>query len=241
MTHDLATRLQELRQRSRLGLRFLAGATDCEMSCWKGYLRGTAVPPLRVVEQAARHVRLSAVDTRRLLAAWEEATLEQAPAQCHCAPLGEPPPAPSARQAWRGGAAVSLAALTVVAAGAAVRQAMIDHPTAPAPAAATSIDFQCRYATHTGLLYAGHSESTSRVIASGASGQDVIEVQCLLSSHHIDPKGIDGVYGSDTRHAVEQLQKAAGLAPDGMVGPKTWAALRDPSTAVASPSPSSGR
>ena len=36
---------------------------------------------------------------------------------------------------------------------------------------------------------------------------------------------IDGIFGSDTRNAVIAFQKAASLSPDGIVGPKTYAAL----------------
>lgn len=36
---------------------------------------------------------------------------------------------------------------------------------------------------------------------------------------------IDGVFGSDTRNAVIAFQKSASLSPDGIVGPKTYAAL----------------
>jgi murein L,D-transpeptidase YcbB/YkuD len=38
-------------------------------------------------------------------------------------------------------------------------------------------------------------------------------------------KQIDGIFGPVTKTAVEQFQKSAGLTVDGIVGPKTWAAL----------------
>jgi penicillin-insensitive murein endopeptidase len=53
----------------------------------------------------------------------------------------------------------------------------------------------------------------------GDRGSDVKLVQGKL--------GIpaDGHFGSDTLHAVENFQAANNLTPDGVVGPKTWAAL----------------
>ncbi|HEX2053990.1 MAG TPA: glycoside hydrolase family protein, partial [Actinomycetota bacterium] len=40
-----------------------------------------------------------------------------------------------------------------------------------------------------------------------------------------DPKGVDGVFGKGTEDAVRLLQTRHGLPADGIVGPKTWAAL----------------
>ena len=53
----------------------------------------------------------------------------------------------------------------------------------------------------------------------GDRGSDVKLVQAKL--------GItaDGHFGSDTLHAVENFQAANNLTPDGVVEPKTWAAL----------------
>ena len=37
---------------------------------------------------------------------------------------------------------------------------------------------------------------------------------------------LDGVFGALTEVAVRQIQRARGLVPDGIVGPKTWALLQ---------------
>jgi len=54
----------------------------------------------------------------------------------------------------------------------------------------------------------------------GDRGSDVAEVQTILG---LDA---DGRFGPNTQNAVEEFQVAHNLNPDGIVGPKTWAALR---------------
>lgn len=60
-------------------------------------------------------------------------------------------------------------------------------------------------------------DATIRV---GDRGSDVAEVQSILGIQ------ADGRFGAGTQNAVEEFQEAHNLNPDGIVGPKTWAALR---------------
>ncbi len=53
----------------------------------------------------------------------------------------------------------------------------------------------------------------------GDRGSDVKLVQTKLGIH------VDGRFGNDTLHAVENFQAAHNITPSGLVGPKTWAAL----------------
>ena len=62
------------------------------------------------------------------------------------------------------------------------------------------------------------------VLRYGASGQAVTLLQTLLCDV-ATPIGVDGAFGPETRDAVKSFQKRAGLTVDGVVGPKTWAAL----------------
>lgn len=62
----------------------------------------------------------------------------------------------------------------------------------------------------------------------GQEGPRVRSLQRTLQRLHYDPGGVDGVYGASTQYAVWAFQKVNGLDPDGVVGPKTRDALRDP-------------
>lgn len=64
-----------------------------------------------------------------------------------------------------------------------------------------------------------------RTIHKGDQGEIVSYLQKRLNRHgfHVE---VDGDFGPETDTAVEQFQLAQGLEPDGLVGPKTWAALQ---------------
>ncbi|MET9041009.1 helix-turn-helix domain-containing protein [Streptomyces mirabilis] len=81
-----------------------------------------------------------------------------------------------------------------------------------------------RTAAAGGGLGAGYSTTRTAVLA--GPGWDVVEAQCLLRHHKMEPGIVDGVYGQQTIAAVVRLQKKAGLPADGVVGPHTWRVLR---------------
>lgn len=62
----------------------------------------------------------------------------------------------------------------------------------------------------------------------GARGPAVTELQTRLAKLRYDVGPIDGVFGAQTKHAVVAFQKVNGLARDGVVGPRTRAALANP-------------
>lgn len=59
----------------------------------------------------------------------------------------------------------------------------------------------------------------------GSRGGDVVTVQQKLRQWGYYHGFTDGVYGSATYRAVLDFQRRNGLRPDGVVGPRTWAAL----------------
>lgn len=70
--------------------------------------------------------------------------------------------------------------------------------------------------------------SAATTLRSGSRGAEVVRLQKKLSWLRYDVGAIDGVFGGDTKHAVVAFQKVNRLAPDGIVGPRTRAALANP-------------
>jgi len=83
------------------------------------------------------------------------------------------------------------------------------------------------YALGLVIAPAGMAAYGSRVLQMGSVGQDVSELQRDLTAAGFSTYGVDGIFGSKTRNAVMSLQKAAGLAVDGIAGPATKKALTE--------------
>jgi len=64
-------------------------------------------------------------------------------------------------------------------------------------------------------------------ISQGATGDPVRRVQRAIRRTPDLGLVVDGVFGPQTRAAVEGFQQGAGLVVDGIVGPVTWNALPD--------------
>jgi murein DD-endopeptidase MepM/ murein hydrolase activator NlpD len=67
-----------------------------------------------------------------------------------------------------------------------------------------------------------------RTLRLGAAGFDVAELQFLLAWHGFPSARLDGRLGAHTTGALRRFQRFAGLAPDGVAGTATVAALRRP-------------
>ncbi len=78
-----------------------------------------------------------------------------------------------------------------------------------------------------------------RTLRKGMEGEDVKEAQGLLTDHGFPCGTIDGKFGAKTFSAVTAFQKSSGLAADGIIGAKTWAALDAEPKPLPKPAPPS--
>ncbi|MDD4834975.1 MAG: peptidoglycan-binding domain-containing protein, partial [Lutispora sp.] len=83
----------------------------------------------------------------------------------------------------------------------------------------------------TGLLYSGYFVNPFRygmetiLLKWGSRGDYVFVVQDKLKRWGYYKGNIDGVYGNETRVAVQEFQRTHGLRADGIVGDETAKAL----------------
>ncbi|NLK09047.1 MAG: spore cortex-lytic enzyme [Firmicutes bacterium] len=77
----------------------------------------------------------------------------------------------------------------------------------------------------------------------GSSGHDVRLVQWKLESWGYYQGVTDGIFGTETSQAVQRFQQRVGLTGDGVVGPRTWAALgfNVSTTSTSAPPSTAGR
>lgn len=81
-----------------------------------------------------------------------------------------------------------------------------------------------------GVDYNGSQDATQPAteyltVRKGSRGEAVQLLQTRLNEKGFDCGKADGIFGYKTLKAVKDFQQYAGLVIDGIVGPKTWAAL----------------
>ncbi|AFK85431.1 MULTISPECIES: peptidoglycan-binding protein [Thermoanaerobacterium] len=69
-------------------------------------------------------------------------------------------------------------------------------------------------------------DNPNTYISKGSTGEVVKQTQQILNKLGYNTGGVDGVFGKNTDAAIRNFQKSHGLTADGIVGPKTLAALR---------------
>lgn len=79
------------------------------------------------------------------------------------------------------------------------------------------------------MLIGGHSRVTTGAqtvaLKQGSTGSEVSTVQKKLKNWGYYTGAVDGIYGTQTRKAVQYFQRKNGLTADGIVGPATLKAL----------------
>lgn len=76
-----------------------------------------------------------------------------------------------------------------------------------------------------GMVFLPEAQSSS-LLKTGSVGEEVEEVQSLLYQLDYLAELPDGFYGEKTKGAVIEFQESLGLTADGVVGEKTWEALK---------------
>ncbi|MFE4550208.1 peptidoglycan-binding protein [Streptomyces sp. NPDC056785] len=145
-----------------------------------------------------------------------------------------PSPAPAPGRFPHIALTAGVVALTVAVLAAVLLMLRLDEDGAPAavvvsPRTTTASPpptYTCRITRVDGHWSAGINHGRNTEIFYGATGADVAEAQCLLRRAGISPGGIDGMFGPLTLRAVKAFQQRAGLVDDGMLGPRSWKALR---------------
>lgn len=240
-------RLRRLRDRSELSTRQLAAKTGYSAKSWQRYLNGRSLPPGEAVEAMAR---VGGDDPHRLLVIheiaaqrWAEgrAIATDAPENLSATPAHTPteqrPYGRHLRAAVTAGAlvtALSVSAALLLAVRLTDARAQLAHERSDAVAAAPAtvseslvpVIYTCRLEQRDGRWYAGLSRTTAIPLSNTHVGLEVAEAQCLLRRAGTAPGEIDGVFGPKTRRAVELMQKQNGLVVDGVIGQRTWQALR---------------
>ena len=74
--------------------------------------------------------------------------------------------------------------------------------------------------------FASTTGSSDKMNLLRVAGVTPADVQTALLKAGFDPGPLDGRLGKKTRSAIKAFQKKSGLASDGVVGEKTWAALK---------------
>ncbi|MET9128055.1 peptidoglycan-binding protein [Streptomyces sp. NPDC004528] len=149
-------------------------------------------------------------------------------------PSPAPAPAPAPGRFPHIALTAGVVALTVAVLAAVLLMLRLDEDGAPAavvvsPRTTTASPpptYTCRITRADGHWSAGINHGRNTEIFYGATGADVAEAQCLLRRAGISPGGIDGMFGPLTLRAVKAFQQRAGLVDDGMLGPRSWKALR---------------
>lgn len=128
---------------------------------------------------------------------------------------------PALRRHWLAGAAVLVVCLLGGLAAAGVFST--GHEAAPPTTPSRS---PTRTTTPTTTQTSPAPSAPATQLKPGDTGASVKLLQRALAHLGFTPGKVDGQYGPSTEKAVASFQRANGLTPDGVMGPKTLAALQ---------------
>ena len=86
-------------------------------------------------------------------------------------------------------------------------------------------------APHLSSSLASEASPSLSTLREGSRGPRVRMLQSMLNQKDFNAGTPDAIFGPKTTRAVKAFQRAEGLRADGVVGPKTWAALHAPPAA----------
>ena len=126
------------------------------------------------------------------------------------------------------GGAVAAAVLVLIGLAAAGVFSGSSHPNAaaPPPASTPTTSSTTGSGQNTTPTTPRPAAAPSATLKPGDTGAQVKVLQRALARLGYSPGAVDGDYGPSTTSAVQDFQRASGLAPDGVVGSKTLQALR---------------
>ncbi|WP_328498033.1 peptidoglycan-binding protein [Streptomyces sp. NBC_00414] len=251
---QLVARLRQLKDHGELTMRHLAAKTGYSAKSWERYLAGTSLPPGEAVEALARitgadpvallalhEIAADTWDSRRTGPIAQPQPQPQPTAPSAAPAALTPPPSPTTPTTGPApgrlphiALTTGVVALTVALSATVLLMLRLDEDIAPAAVAAAPTtaeasprpSYTCRIARLDGHWSAGVNDGRNTEIYYGDTGADVAEAQCLLRRAGISPGGIDGMFGPLTLRAVKTFQQREGLVADGMLGPRSWKALR---------------
>jgi N-acetylmuramoyl-L-alanine amidase len=126
-------------------------------------------------------------------------------------------------------AAAVVGALTLTAGPALASPAAPASAAAPAATAGPAATKAAATTDRTAAAGATTTAAAARpTLRQGSRGSAVTSLQRRLTALHYDLGTVDGVFGTETFHAVVAFQKVNNLGRDGIVGPATWARLDRP-------------
>lgn len=86
-------------------------------------------------------------------------------------------------------------------------------------------------------IKAAHHGGFMRILKEGSRGDDVRELQEMLTKLGYECGAADGIFGAKTKAAVKAFQFSNSLQYDGICGPATWAALEGALNVPEDPAP----